>query len=77
MARAKNGSVILGVLAIVLSVVAFLFGQSHAPGNISAALTGGWVLKVGPYYGIIAVAVLLAVCGVVILVQAFTTQRKG
>ena len=76
MARAKNGSVLLGVAAIVLSVIGFLFAQSHAPGSISRGLTSGWVLKEGPYYGIIAVAVLLGVCGVVILVQAIISQQK-
>ena len=42
---AKKGSVLAGAGGLVASVIGFLWAQSHAPGNISTALSGGWVLK--------------------------------
>lgn len=55
----------------------FLWVQSHAPGNISTALTGGWVLKEGPYYSIMAIVLLVGIYGIVNPVRALISQQKG
>jgi hypothetical protein len=74
---AKKGSVLAGAGGLVVSVIGFLWAQAHAPGNISTALTGGWTLKEGPYYGIMALVLLVGIYGIVNLVRAIISQQKG
>jgi hypothetical protein len=73
----KKGNVLVGAGGLVVSVVAFLWIQSHAPSNIATALNGGWALKEGPYYSFLALVVLVGVCGTVYLVQSLISQQKG
>jgi hypothetical protein len=58
-------------------VTCFLWAQSHAPGNFSTLLTGGWVLKEGPCYGVMGLVCLLGIFGIVNLVRALISQQKG
>jgi hypothetical protein len=66
----KDGSVSAGAIALVLGILLGVWTQSHAPGNLTAALLGGWVLNPAPYYALIALAVLLAAYGVVNIARA-------
>ena len=74
---AKKGSTLVGGGGLVLSVIGFVWAQSHAPGNISTALTGGWLFNEGPYYSIMALVLLIGVYGIVNLVRALMSQQKG
>ena len=74
---AKKGSVLAGAGGLVASVIGFLWVQSHAPGNISTALTGRWVLKERPYYSIMAVVLLVGIYGIVNPVRSLISQQKG
>jgi len=74
---AKKGSVLAGAGGLVVSVIGFQWTQSHAPGNISTAMTDGWVLKEGPYYSIMALTVLVGIHGIVNFVRAIILQQKG
>jgi hypothetical protein len=74
---AKKGSVLAGAGGLVALVIGFLWAQSHAPGNIKAALIGGWTLKEGPFYGIMALVLLVGIYGIVNLVRAIISPQKG
>lgn len=71
----KEGNLISGTVCIVASVIVFIWVQSHAPGNIGAALTSGWVLKEWAYYSFVAFVLLVAIYGIVNLARALRSKQ--
>ena len=71
----KEGSIGVGATTAVAGVLIGIWTQSHAPNNLATALSGGWYLRPGPYYGLIALAVLLALYGIVNIARALKSQK--
>lgn len=61
--RSKQGGFFIATICIVASIVGLIWAQSHAPGDLGAALTRGWVLNEGPYYAILAFDLLFGIYG--------------
>ena len=66
---------ITGAVSVVLSVVGYLWLQSHAPGNVSAIFMKGWVLKEGPYYAMLATDLLVGIYGIIHLARAIRSDK--
>jgi hypothetical protein len=72
----KGGSIGMGATTGVVGLLIGIWSQSHAPNNLQAALSGGWCLKPGPYYALIALAAILVVYGVVNIARALKSQKQ-
>ncbi len=72
----KDGSIGMGATTGVVGLLIGIWDQSHAPNNLQTALSGGWCLKPGPYYCLIALAALLVVYGLVNIARALKSQKQ-